>query len=343
VFQIEKGSDMGWKGVVRSINAANRASERNAKRRHRELELQQKHFVKMEALQQAEHEVAVYENRIDLITSIHLDCGDSIDWLKTKQTEKPRQPVKDDKGTRLAKYELDSYKPSLLDQLLFRKEKQIKRLKNNLEHAIKDDERTYRTAHSDWEKECVDHQENLKLAEGILAFTADERLAALKKFTPFSEIAGIGSEIILNADNGMPVQATLRVHSKDIIPAEIKSLLQSGKLSTKKMPKLRFYELHQDYVCSCAIRVAREIFCILPDEMVIVTATDSILDEATGHLQELPILSVAFSRKTLLSLNIDNIDPSDSMQNFLHHMVFKKSSGFSAVEKIKPTDGMRLM
>lgn len=334
---------MGWRGVVRSINAANRASERNAKRKYRELELQQKHFVKMEALQQAGHEVAVYENRIDLLTSIHLDCGESIDWQSTKQADKPRQPVKDDKGTRLAQYELDSYTPSLLDKLLFRKEKQIKKLKNNLALAIKDDERTYRTAQSDWEKECLDHQENLKLAAGILTHAADARLAALKKFTPFGEISGIGSEIILNAENGLPVQATLRVHSKDIIPTEIKSLLQSGKLSTKKMPRLRFYELHQDYVCSCAIRVAREIFCILPDEMVIVTATDSILDEATGHLQEVPILSVAFSRKTLFALNIDNIDPSDSMQNFLHNMAFKKASGFSAVEKIKLADNMRLV
>jgi hypothetical protein len=343
VLRIDKELDMGWRGVVRSINASARASERNAKRRERELMLQHKHFQKMEALQQAEHEVAVYENRVDLITSIHLDCGDSIDWVKTKHASPPKEPDKSHQGERLAKFELDSYKPSFFDRLLGNKEQKIRNLKRKLSDAIKNDEVAYNKALTDWKQECEDQKENSKLADGILTHKAQARLTALKKFTPFGEIAGIGSEIILNADDDFPVRATLRVHSKDIIPADTKALLQSGKLSVKKMPKLRFYELHQDYVCSCAIRVAREIFAILPDEMTIVTAVDTLLDEATGHSQEVPILSVAFSRKTLMMMNVDNIDPSDSMQNFLHHMNFKKSSGFSAVEKIIPIDKMRLI
>jgi hypothetical protein len=343
VFQTDKEKDMGWKGVVRSINASARASERNAKRRERELTLQHKHFQKMEALQQAEHEVAVYENRIDLITTMHLDCGDSIDWDTTKSAKEPRQPERSDQNERLAKYELISYKPSLLDKLLRRQEKRTQQLKQNLSTAVKTDEYEHNKSLAQWKDECSEHKQNLELANGILAREAQARLTALKKFTPFGEIAGIGSEIILNADDDFPVRATVRVHSKDIIPADVKALLQTGKLSVKKMPKLRFYELHQDYVCSCAIRVAREIFAILPDEMTIVTAVDTLLDEATGHSQELPILSVAFSRKTLMMLNVDDVDPSDSMQNFLHHMNFKKSSGFSAVEKIIPTDKMRLV
>jgi hypothetical protein len=334
---------MRWKGVVRSINANARASERNAKRRQRELTLQNKHFQKMEAQQQAAHEVDVYENQIEMITSVHLDCGDSIDWVKTKHAEEPRQPEKSDEGERLAKYELASYAPSLLDKLLRCKEKKIRHLKNSLSDAVKNDDQVHNKDIAEWKQECADYKENSDLAQGILMHKAQARLAALKKFTPFSEIAGIGSEIILNADDDFPVLATLRVHSKDIIPTDIKSLLQSEKLSVKKMPKLRFYELHQDYVCSCVMRVAREIFAILPDEMAIVTAVDMILDEATGHSQELPILSVAFSRKTLSMLNIDSIDPSDSMQNFLHNMAFKKSSGFSEVQKIIPTDAMKLV
>lgn len=49
---------------------------------------------------------------------------------------------------------------------------------------------------------------------------------------------------------------------------------------------------------------------------------------------ELPIVSVAISRRTLNSLNMDSIDPSDSMQNFVHNMKFKKSSGFEPVEQL---------
>ena len=42
--------------------------------------------------------------------------------------------------------------------------------------------------------------------------------------------------------------------SSDILPREVKSLTQSGKLSVKKRPQARFSELHQDYVCSAAYR-----------------------------------------------------------------------------------------
>ncbi|MFT2158208.1 hypothetical protein [Pseudomonas putida] len=70
---------------------------------------------------------------------------------------------------------------------------------------------------------------------------------------------------------------------------------------------------------------------ILPDDLGIVTALDNVLNSSTGHVEELPILSAAFSRITLNSLNLDAIDPSDAMKNFVCSMSFKKTQGFSAV------------
>ena len=127
------------------------------------------------------------------------------------------------------------------------------------------------------------------------------------------------------------LEAKLAIHGSDVIPTEIKSLLKSGKLSTKAMPVGRFNELHQDYVCSCALRVGRELLAILPDDLVIVTALDNVLNSSTGHMEEQPILSVAFSRSTVDGLNLETIDPSDAMKNFVHNMSFKKGAGFSAV------------
>ncbi|WP_235369372.1 hypothetical protein [Pseudomonas fluorescens] len=104
-------------------------------------------------------------------------------------------------------------------------------------------------------------------------------------------------------------------------------LIRQGVLSGR----LRFNELHQDYVCSCALRVGRELLAILPDDLVIVTALDNVLNSSTGHMEEQPILSVAFSRLTVDGLNLETIDPSDAMKNFVHTMSFKKGAGFSAV------------
>ncbi|ABA73685.1 hypothetical protein Pfl01_1942 [Pseudomonas fluorescens Pf0-1] len=84
-------------------------------------------------------------------------------------------------------------------------------------------------------------------------------------------------------------------------------------------------------MCSCALRVGRELLAILPDDLVIVTALDNVLNSSTGHMEEQPILSAAFSRPTVDGLSLETIDPSDAMKNFVHNMSFKKGSGFSAV------------
>lgn len=127
------------------------------------------------------------------------------------------------------------------------------------------------------------------------------------------------------------LEAKVAIHGSDVIPTEIKSLLKSGKLSAKAMPIGRFNELHQDYLCSCALRVGRELLAILPDDLVIVTALGNVLNSSTGHMEEQPILSVAFSRLTVDGLNLETIDSSDAMKNFVHNMSFKKDAGLSAV------------
>ncbi|MBO2642184.1 hypothetical protein [Shewanella algae] len=102
------------------------------------------------------------------------------------------------------------------------------------------------------------------------------------------------------------------------------------------MPKGKFNEIYQDYVCSCVLRVGNELFSAIPDNLVIVTAVDELLNSQTGHLEDAPILSVAVSRSTIERLNLEAIDPSDSMDNFKHNMSFKKTKGFERVERIDP-------
>jgi len=41
---------------------------------------------------------------------------------------------------------------------------------------------------------------------------------------------------------------------------------------------------------------------------------------------------VAIPRKTFDMLSFENLDPSDSLNNFVHNMNFKKGKGFEPVE-----------
>jgi len=327
---------MGWKGTVRSIGAAVRAAERDAKRRQRELEKRQIQYERMQELEQAAYEVEVFENHIDVIQSLHKDCSNPIKWKELESQEKPIQPEKSDTYEDTARQKADSYKPGFIDRLFKREEKERQKLKTNIETAIIKDTLQHNENLSKWEKEFKEWEKTAGLAKSLLNGDRNAKLEVIKDLDPFSEISNLGSSLVVSIGDTGIVEATIHVHGKEIIPNEIKGLLQSGKLSVKKMPQGKFNELYQDYVCSSILRVANELFSTLPDKLVIVTAVDELLNTKTGHLEESPILSACISRSTLQSLNLEAIDPSDSMTNFVHNMSFKKTKGFAAVPRVEP-------
>ncbi len=327
---------MGWKGTLRSMGAASRQAERNAQRRQRELEKRHREFAKMEALEQAAYEVDVYENQIDLLLSVHKESSESIDWRALANRVAPGQPTFSDAHAAQARRHQSGYQPGFFARLFRRETHQRNQLQLLVDKAIAEDKHLFEQAARDWQADYDFWQEESEVAKGILQGRGQAKLDAIKLLNPFSDISHLGSFIRFSVNDAGLVQSALSVHGTRVIPAEVKSLLQSGKLSSKKMPIGKFNELLQDYVCSCALRVGRELLAALPDDLVIVTALDDVLNTATGHLEELPILSVAFSRETLDRLNMDTIDPSDAMQNFVHNMSFKKTTGFAPVLQIEP-------
>ncbi len=87
-------------------------------------------------------------------------------------------------------------------------------------------------------------------------------------------------------------------------------------------------------MCSALIRVAREALGILPFEMVRANALLNAVNTQTGHLEDQTIISVLIAKNTLQKMNLNKIDPSDSLKNFIHNMNFKKTKGFDMVEKV---------
>ncbi len=176
-------------------------------------------------------------------------------------------------------------------------------------------------------------KETRELARRVVGQDPGGFLEALKQLDPFTDISELGSRMSFDLSDGL-MHATLHVHGQQVIPKESKSLLKSGKLSVKEMPKSKYYAIHQDYVCSCALRVAGELLAILPINAVLVTAVDSMLNTSTGLMEDQAILSVAIPKATLERLNLQAVDPSDSMENFVHNMDFKKTKGFGPVEPV---------
>jgi len=328
---------MGWKGTVRSIGAAVRAAERDAKRRQRELERQQNLYAKMQELEQDAYEVEVFENHIEIIQSVHKECSEPIDWEGISTSKAPSKPENLKIHEKEARSKAENYRPGVMDKVFKKTETKQKELEENIQLSINKDEAEHRSAISNWEAEVEDWKESVVLAKQLLSGNEKAKIEAIKELNSFAELSTLGSSISVSIRDRGIVEASIHVHGEEIVPSESKSLLKSGKLSVKKMPKVSFNEIYQDYVCSCVLRVANEILAIIPDDFVVITALDELLNSKTGHLEKSPILSVCISRKTINSLNMNSIDPSDSMSNFIHNMSFKKAKGFEAVSCVDTT------
>lgn len=317
---------MGWKSLVRTM-------ERNARRHQKELEAQRKQMAKMQETQRAQYEVKVFQNQLDILTSIHKDSSEALNWRIISESAKPSPPIRQNMHEKAAKNALEAHKPGFMASFLKDKKKQD--LEQGVQHAIQRDNEIHQRLLSEWEEEVEHWSFTKEISHLVLKGDTAAKLKILTEINPFEEISDFGSKVKATYLQGKFLEVSFFVHGTDIIPNEEKSLLKSGKLSVKKMSPSKFNEIYQDYVCSCILRIASEVFAVLPDEVVYITALDEVLNTKTGHKEDSPIVSVCIPRKTLQSLNLETIDPSDSFANFVHAMSFKKAKGFEAVKKIE--------
>jgi hypothetical protein len=295
---------MGWKGTLRSVAAASRRAQREGERR-------QKLAAKLQQLEDAKNDVDNYETYIREITSLHKRvCVKPIDWSGLKKQSKPIPPVRTSENEKKARLKLESFRPNLFHRLFGLEKKRRENLEKNIQTGRQMDQ------------------------DNLLADQKDFEKALAKYYGKFSDIEHIGTNLSFRFEDGGKVFVDLNVHGDEIVPDEKYSLRQSGALSERKMPKGEFNLLYQDYVCSAMIRVAREVLNLIPVTGVVVNATDQLLNPATGHLEKQNIASVYFVGATLTKLNLQSIDPSDAMTNFLHKMSFKKTTGFQPVEEV---------
>jgi hypothetical protein len=164
---------------------------------------------------------------------------------------------------------------------------------------------------------------------------------ALLVCNPLAEIADLGSSFQFIPHSTRLLECRLKVNGIDAIPAEVKSLTAAGKLSVKPMPKARFHEIYQDYVCGCMLRVAREVFVLLPVDTLLITASADLFDSSTGKTGERPVVSAFLHRAVVSTLDFDRLDPSDAIDSFQHRGDFKatrKSGAFLPVAPLMPSD-----
>lgn len=312
-----------WGTTSKGVRTALRRQERGARKHQRELERQAKEQAKLSAIEQARLEVETYENSVEMLLSIHKEQGQTWDWIKLAVLPTPLSPGKLSCHELRAKQYL-AVSPSEQDQ------------EATIQQAQERDEQEYQESLRRFAEEKSEWKRTTDLACRILSGEHAAYIKALVELSPFDEVANLGSSIDFTVHSTELMECVLTIHGRQAIPSEVKSLTTTGKVSIKPMAKRRFHEIYQDYVCGCVLRVAREVFALLPIECVLVTASAERLDMHTGHTVEQPVLSAIISRDKIAGLDFDRLDPSDAMANFPHRGDFKKSRESEEFESITP-------
>jgi hypothetical protein len=321
---------MSPRGTLRAVEAAARRGERDAQRRQRELVKRAKEQEKLSELEQARFEVETFENQIEVLLSVHKEQGKSWDWLGILASLSPPEPQRNPSNQLRAK-QIFAVLP--IDQ----KEAG----QTMIEQAQAADERAFRDALESHSNEVAEWEHLRDLARRVLDGEPKAYTEALTECSAFGEISELGSSIHVTVHGPKLLECVVSVNGQPVIPAEVKTLTATGKLSVKAMPRGRFQEIYADYLCGCAFRVAREVFAVLPVDLLLVTASANSIDLKTGQETQKPVLSVVFPRSKISDLNFDRIDPSVAITEFQHRAKFsggRKSEAFEAVIPLKPAD-----
>jgi hypothetical protein len=309
------------------MSAAMRAAERDAERRR-------KQYAKAQMIAEAGDAVSDWQSAIHELVSLHTNPADEIDWLGEASKPEPREPQRSGVQETHARARLDAFKPHFWDFLFGGSDKRLQKLEDAVHSGHQQDDEDHRRAMEDYHAQLADWRTDTNLAGRLLDGEVQAQREVIAEMQSLSDQGLIGTQITFLISDEL-LHAVPHVHGDEIVPNMRRKQLQSGRLSESKMPVGEFNELYQDYVCSAALRVAGDMFALLPRDEVYVTCVATMLNTSTGRQEDRPILSVRFVRETFRRLDRRHIDPSDSMRNFVHEMDFKRTRGFAGITPLK--------
>lgn len=283
---------------------------------------QLKDIEKENALQKAKFEVEIYESHLAMLTSVHEEVSNPIDWNKMATSNQPFNESEDGPHVKEIKEQLDSYKPTWRD-ILF---KRIEARKREWEKSIPKEAEKDHELIQQWYK-------SKSRANSILNKDVNSWGEVINEIDPFEDIKELGSDLTYSINNnGDKAFVKLHIRNKQAIPEKTLSLTKTGKLSTRNMAKGKYFQLYQDYVVSCVFRIAREFIILLPLNLIQVDVYDESPAEETEDYG--CILSVQMNREEIEATNFQNIDCSDTLESYNYNMKFLKTKGFKYVKEV---------
>jgi len=265
-----------------------------------------------------------FNELLDMIRSIHEECSETIDWISLKNKPEPFNNMFPGPREEEALRSLHDAKPGVIGKLIpAAHNNKIKKLNDAVLAAREEDKQVY----DDWEN-------MKKLATQVLSGEIDSYFYVVSEMHPFDEILDYGSDFNIGTDIPNILEVEFHAKTDKVVPNHVLEITKTGKLSSKKMTKTMHYDIAQDYICSCVLRTAREVFALLPIESVVIHVVDKV-QPIIGDEYEDTVLSVLIDRKRFEQISFSGIDASDTIEMFKCNMNFKKTGGLKPVKRVE--------
>lgn len=150
------------------------------------------------------------------------------------------------------------------------------------------------------------------VAGSVLSGDIDTYLQVVYEVNPLDDLLDYGTGFEFGTDSPKLMEVEFVVNDRALSNAR------------RSMGTAEYNDVLQDFVCSTAIRIARDMFALLPIKLCTVHA---VFNQNT-------ILSVQFDRTTLAKIRFNFADPSDVVNQFSNRMDFDMNTGFSAVDRL---------
>lgn len=155
--------------------------------------------------------------------------------------------------------------------------------------------------------------QNIVFYDKVLSGDIDTYLQLIYEVNPLDDLLAYGGNFEFGTDNPSKIEVEFTVNE---------NALSSAK---RQLSATEYNNLLQDYICSVCIRIARDMFALLP---VAHTLVHAVLSSNT-------IISVDFDRVNLSKVKFGYIDPSDTLSLFKHNMNYNDGSGFAPVANLE--------
>lgn len=283
------------KSIVRPSNASYKSSARQIERQSKEIAKHCQQKLKQQVAVHDNAAINTYSEYIDMLLSVHEECSEPLDWDSFTTEHKPKEPVFWPLWENEARFDLKRFEPSFLDIITGQARWKIRRLRKKLEEARAEDLEVHLFNQKNYKKNKDDWELIQSLRDGIKNANPSAYETAIDFFDPYAKITHLGSSLIYDIHSDH-LRINVYIDSTAIIPDYILTGTVNGDMISTKLSPERFNKIYIDYICSCALLLARETFALLPVQHVYVNVMQRPLNALVNNdTENNAILSVKFN------------------------------------------------